>query len=139
MKLVTLLFFFIVTNTYAAVTCSPEMQTLQFNSHGYVHLRTSDNHDAWTAIEKKMIHKVVTIQDFLSNESQDSAVEIFGDYYNGRRGSNAGEIEYFKVGKKIIAKVHYWPGDNEYGAYVEVVGSKILILAEICDGDIYCL
>ncbi len=139
MKLVTLLFFFIVTNTYAATTCSPEMQALQFNTHGYVQLRTSDNHDAWTDIEKKMIQKVVRIQEYLSNETDSSAVEIFGDYYNGRRGSNAGEIEYFKVGRKVIAKVHYWPGDNEFGAYVEVVGSKVLIHAEISDGDIYCL
>ena len=115
------------------------MQALQFNDHGYTVLRTVDDHKNWTAIEKKMIHKTVTLQSWLNPMTEAEAVETFGDYYNGEQGSNAGEIVYFKVGRKIIAKVHYWPGDNEYGAYVEVVGSKVLVHAEIGDGDIYCL
>lgn len=139
MKFITLLFFFVVTHSAFAAVCSPEMQQLQFNRHGYVELRTSDNHKAWTAIEKKMIHKVVALQGYLSNITEAEALDGFGDYYEGEQGGNAGEIVYFKVGRKVIAKVHYWPGDNEYGAYVEVVGSKILVHAEIGDGDIYCL
>lgn len=139
MKLITLLFFFIVTHSAFAVTCSPEMQQLQFNRHGYVQLKTTNADVGYTAIEKKMIHKVVGLQDYLSNLSEADALEAFGDYYEGERGSNEGEIEYFKVGRKVIAKVHYWPGDNEYGAYVEVVGPKVLVHAEIGDGDIYCL
>lgn len=132
MKLVTLLFFFIVTNTYAASNCSPEMQALQFNRHGYVELKTTNFDTGFSALEKKMIHKVVTIQDYLTSNSPEQSLEDFG-------GSADGEIVYFKVGNKVIAKVHYWPGDNNYGAYVEVVGSKVLIHAEIGDGDIYCL
>lgn len=139
MKFITFLFFFIAVNSYASTKCSPEMQALQFNRHGYTELRTSDDHKAWTAIEKKMIHKTVTLQSWLNPMTEAEAVETFGDYYNGEQGSNAGEIVYFKVGRKIIAKVHYWPGDNEYGAYVEVVGTKVLVHAEIGDGDIYCL
>ncbi|MES2528077.1 MAG: hypothetical protein V4598_13365 [Bdellovibrionota bacterium] len=131
MKFVTLLFFFIVTNSYAAV-CSQEMQALQHNRHGYVELKTSNFDTGFSALEKKMIHKVVTIQDYLAANSVEESFENFG-------GSADGEIVYFKVGRKVIAKVHYWPGDNEYGAYVEVVGTKVLVHAEIGDGDIYCL
>ncbi len=135
MKFITLLFFFFAVNTYAGTKCSPEMQALQYNEHGYVTLRTSDNHDAWSSIEKKMISTVVALQEYIKED----ALEVFGDYYEGERGSNAGEIVYFKVGKKIIAKVHYWPGDNEFGAYVEVIGSKVIVHAEIGDGEIVCL
>ncbi len=117
------------------------MQQLQHNRHGYVELRTSDNHNAWTPIEKKMIQKTLTLQDYLGVLNENESLRIFGDFYENETetGSNAGEIVYFKVGNKVIAKVHYWPGDNEFGAYVEVVGSKVLIHAEISDGDIYCL
>ncbi len=132
MKFATLLFFFIVTNSYAATTCSPEMQALQFNRHGYVEFKTTNFETGFSALEKKMIHKVVTIQEYLTTNSAEQSLKDFG-------GSADGEIIYFKVGNKVIAKVHYWPGDNEYGAYVEVVGSKILIHAEIGDGDINCL
>ncbi len=139
MKLVTLLFFFVVASSAFAAQCSQEMQALQFNRHGYVELRTSTNHEAWSTIEKKMIRKVVALQSYLSAVTEAEALDAFGDYYNGKLGGNAGEITYYKVGNKAIALVHYWPGDNQYGAYVEVVGSKILIHAEIGDGDIYCL
>ena len=139
MKFITLLFFFISVTTYAGTQCSPEMQALQYNEHGFVTLRTSNDHFNWTAIEKKMIHKAVTLQSYMSEESEEASLEFFGDINGCEQGENAGEIVYFKVGKKIIAKVHYWPGDNEYGAYVEVMGSKVHVLAEIHDGDINCL
>lgn len=132
MKLVTLLFFFIVTHSAFAAKCSQEMQALQFNLHSYVELKTTNFDTGFSALEKKMIHKVVTIQDYLTNNSPEQSLEDFG-------GSADGEIVYYKVGNKVIAKVNYWPGDNQYGAYVEVVGSKFLIHAEIGDGDIYCL
>lgn len=132
MKLVTLLFFFVVTNTYAATKCSPEMQVLQFNRHGFVELKTSNFDTGFSAFEQKMIHKVVTLQDYLTTNTPEQSLEDFG-------GSSDGEIIYFKVGNKILAKVHYWPGDNEYGAYVEVIGSKILIHATIGDSEIACL
>jgi hypothetical protein len=130
MKLITLLFFFIVTNTYATV-CSPEMQALQYNEHGYVEMKTSNFDTGFSAIEKKMIHKAVIQQDYLSDNSPEQSLEDFG-------GSADGEIVYYKVGRKVIAKVHYWPGDNEFGAYVEVIGSKILIHAHIGDSEIIC-
>ncbi len=138
MKFITLLFFFIAVNTYAGTQCSPEMQALQFNERGYTHLRTADDHFSWTNNEKKMIHKAVTLQSGMTDLTEEESLEFFGDFVSCETGSNAGEIQYFKVGRKIIAKVHYWPGDNEYGAYVEVVGSKVLVLAEIHDGDISC-
>ena len=35
--------------------------------------------------------------------------------------------------------VHYWPGDNEYGAFVKVQhGKKVVVLATIVDGIIRC-
>lgn len=132
MKLITLLFFFIAANSAFAASCSPEMQQLQFNRHGYVELKISNFDTGFSALEKSLIHKVVTIQDYLSTNTPDQSLEDFG-------GSADGEIFYYKVGRKVIAKVHYWPGDNEYGAYVEVSGSKILILAEIGDSEISCL
>lgn len=139
MKIITLLFFFIAVNSYAANTCTPAMVALQSNEHGYVTLRTSNDHFGWTENEKQMIYKTVTLQEYNREFNVDESLEIFGDFYGCEQGENAGEIVYFKVGKKIIAKVHYWPGDNEYGSYVEMVGSKIHVLAEIHDGDVSCL
>jgi hypothetical protein len=114
------------------------MQALQYNEHGYTHLRTENDHYFWTDTQKKMIHATVTLQSYLSDATEEESLEYFGDFSGCEVGTSAGEIEYLKVGKKIIAKVHYWPGDNEYGAYVEVVGSKVLVHAEIHDGDIIC-
>ena len=139
MKFITLLFFFAVINSYAATTCSPEMQQLQHNEHGYITLKTRNHETGFSAIERKMIHKVVALQDYLKDVTEQEALDGFNDVYEGEAGYNAGEIVYFKVGRKMIAKVHYYPGDNEYGAYVEVVGSKVLVHAEIIDGEIYCL
>lgn len=139
MKIITLLFFFIAVNSYAAYECSPEMQALQFNEHGYTVLRKKDDHLAWTNVEKKMIYKVVALQEYLQPLTESEALEIFGDFYEGEQGFNAGEITYFRVGRKIIAQVRYWPGDNEYGAFVEVIGSQVLVHAEIGDGEINCL
>lgn len=139
MKLITLFFFFFVVNSYASTQCSPEMQALQYNERGYVTLKTTNHETGFSAIEKKMIHKVVALQEYLKDVTEQEAMDAFNDVYEGEIGYNAGEIVHFKVGRKMISKVHYYPGDNEYGAYVEVVGSKVLVHAEINDGDIYCL
>lgn len=138
MKLATLLFFFILANSAFAAKCGPEVKAIESDSPSVIHLRTAKNHGQWTATEKKMIHKTVTRQEWLAKHSEAQAVEEFGDYYRGEIGSNAGEINYLKIGKKIIAQVIYWPGDNAYGAYVELAGTKVIVLAEIHDGDIYC-
>ncbi len=131
MKFITLLFFFVATQSFAATKCSPEMQALQFNRHGFVEFKTSNFDTGFTAIEKKMIHKAVLQQDYLSSNTEAQSLEDFG-------GSADGEIKYYKVGRKVIAQVHYWPGDNEFGAYVEVIGSKILVHASIGDSEIIC-
>jgi hypothetical protein len=131
MKFITLLFFFIAVNSYAGTKCSPEMIALQYNEHGYVELKTTNFETGLSKLEEKMIHKAVTQQDYLSTNTPEQSLEDFG-------GSADGEIVYYKVGHKVIAKVHYWPGDNEFGAYVEVVGSKVIIHAHIGDSEIVC-
>lgn len=64
------------------------------------------------------------------------------DHYNDRDqepGSNAGEIIYYKIENKTIALLHFYPGDNEYGAVYEISAQgKFRSIALINDGEIVC-
>ena len=73
--------------------------------------------------------------------SEAHALHIFGDYYEDETetGSDAGEIIYFKLASQKFITVHYWPGENEYGAIFEMKNGKIIHIANIGDGSIECL
>jgi hypothetical protein len=52
---------------------------------------------------------------------------------------DAGEIEYLTAENTKFALVHYWPGENEYGAFIEIKNNKsIKVMASITDGFIEC-
>jgi hypothetical protein len=100
---------------------------------------------AISANEKLMIQTAVllSVEEALT---PDQAVDVFTDRENG--GSLGGDISYFEVkaGRKTasIAKVTFFPGDNEYGALFRVwkydngqVSSSLI--GTIGDSDIYCL
>ncbi len=102
-------------------------------------VKQTNDHKKWTAIEKKMIHE--TIKSPESKITQFEALRYFGDYYEDstEEGSNAGEIQYFRAGNFKFALVHYWPGDNEVGAFIELgPKNQIKILATVSDQWIEC-
>jgi hypothetical protein len=67
------------------------------------------------------------------------SLESFGDYYDGRPGPNAGEIVYYNIQGKQIVLVHYWPGENEYGAFYQInKNASVKLMATISDSFISC-
>lgn len=102
-------------------------------------VRVAKNHRKFTSVEKQLIHKTVTLQSWLQNISAKESLETFGDYSQGRRGVNAGEIAYYNVDGKQLILVHYWPGENEYGAFYRLnKNGSFKLLAEVTDGYIFC-
>jgi hypothetical protein len=92
-------------------------------------------------VERSMIYKIMTLEAWREVKTEYQAVRQFMDYndYDSNPGTNAGEINYFKLGNKTIALVHFWPGDNEYGALFELsAADKFILLAYIQDGDLDC-
>lgn len=133
---------FIVTNAFAADICKFE-ETWEFEealkAEKIKPVRVAKNHKKFTSVEKQLIHKTVTGQDWLKNNSMEESLEAFGDFYNGRQGSNAGEIKYYNIEGKQFILVHYWPGDNEYGAYFMLNrNGSYKRIADIGDSFITC-
>jgi hypothetical protein len=103
-----------------------ELRESKITSH-----KTSSNSKRFTFIEKDMIHLTMTLQESYNwFSAQDSLVEF----------SHGGEISYYQIDGKEYALVHYWPGDNEYGAFFELKGRSraYRLVAEIHDSSIYC-
>ncbi len=99
------------------------------------------DHNNWTTLEKKIIHTTITSDNYYARLNQAESLRVFGDYYDDsiKTGSNAGTIQYFAVGSYKFVLVHFWPGDNEVGAFVEVSPQgKIKILATISDQWMEC-
>lgn len=106
-------------------------------------IKRHDDHKRWSSIEKKMIHETIKTDGYSEKINEYEALRQFGDYYeegDTEEGSNAGSISYYKYGKAKFALVHYWPGDNEVGAFLEIgPKGKIKILATISDGWMECV
>lgn len=139
--LISLLFSFsAVANTDF---CSYE-ETYQFfddlNSQGIKHSKRARNHKRFTFLEKNLIHLTITLQSWYVGVSREEAIQTFSDVNeNGERGPNAGEVLYYQFGTKNYVLVHYWPGDNEYGAFYELkVAGAYELKGIIRDGGIYC-
>lgn len=132
MKFALLLALFITTNVFAVDICQFE-ETSDFRdsieSQGLKAVKLTTNSKKFTSVEKHLVHKTVTLQDYLKDLSQVEAVQEFAD----------GEIEYFNFeGNKIIL-VHYWPGDNEYGAFFKInKNGSFKLLATVSDSFIEC-
>lgn len=141
MKLILLLAVLLSSQAFAANLCHFQ-ETWEYvealEAEGIKQTRTSRNHKRFTFLEKRMIHLAMTQDSYNKGVSQDEALILFGDYYNGRMGSNAGEIKYFQVKGAEIAIVHYWPGDNEYGAIFVVKNGSYRLLASLSDSFIEC-
>lgn len=102
-------------------------------------VRVAKNHKKFTSIEKQLIHRTVKLQGWLKDVTLKESLEAFGDYYEGRIGENAGEIIYYNIDGKQIILVHYWPGENEYGAFYQLnKNGSYKLIAEITDSFIEC-
>ncbi|WP_408097983.1 hypothetical protein ACJVC5_03395 [Peredibacter sp. HCB2-198] len=141
MKFLLALALLVTTNAFAIDLCSFE-QTWELDealeSMNVRPLKVSDNHKSFTNVEKQLIYTTVIQQDWRAGVSMKEALEIFGDYYDGKLGSNSGEIKYFNVKGQKFAIVHYWPGDNEYGAIFKHINNQFHLIASIGDGEISC-
>ncbi len=126
---------FFSLNAFALHPCEFEM-TQDFRealtASGVKPLKVSKAPSKFRFIEKQMIHLTISLQEWLSGVSRNEALELFVE------DRNDGEILYYHLDGKDIALVHYYPGDNEYGAFIEMKGSAFALLAEIRDSDIYC-
>lgn len=142
MKLIIALALVLSAQVYAADICSfPETSDFigALKEEGIKPARTSKNHSKWTFTEKAMIHLTISLENHLKGVSREDALKQFADWYDGKPGSNAGEIVYFDIAGKKFALVHYWPGDNEYGAYFQVkMDGSFKMIAEIQDSFITC-
>lgn len=133
MKTLIAILFLISFNSFAVDICQFE-ETPEFHdalkAAKIKSVRTA--RAKFTSVEKQLIHKTVTRQDWLKGNSVEQSLEDFG-------GSADGEIKYYTIEGKQFILVHYWPGDNEYGAYfmLNKNGSHKLI-AEISDSWISC-
>lgn len=141
MKFATLLFFFVFTHAFAG-TCTPEVQAIFLDENAEMKpVKVSENHDRWTKIEKRMIRDAVASDGYWKDISISAAVEMFADKHEwsgGLPGSNAGWISYFELNGRRLAKVVYFPGDNEYGAIFQVGSRGYKMLSAVHDGDLSC-
>ena len=142
MKYILLAVLMITTNAFAVNVCDFN-ETSDFRrsleSEGVAPVRVAKNHRRFTSVEKQLIHKTVTLQSWLENISAKESLDTFGDYIGGRRGANAGEISYYNLDGEQLILVHYWPGENEYGAFYRLnKNGSFKLLAEINDSYIFC-
>ncbi len=95
--------------------------------------KTVSEHSAFTNLEKKMILMALKTDSLNSDIDEEEALRLFND------DVDAGEIEYLTADNTKFALVHYWPGENEYGAFIEIKNNKsIKVMATITDGFIEC-
>lgn len=133
MKFLVLFFFFFLANTYAA-ECTYEVNRVFFDSNKteISVIRVSNADTNFNSVERDLIHRTLKVQSHYSRISQTEALQIFTEAY--------GEIVYFQVGLKFLVKVHFYPGDNQYGIiYDQKYQAHFKKVAEINDGDIYCI
>lgn len=141
MALLALLFSF---SAFGSVEFCSFAETHQFfdelASKDIKHIKKSRNHKRFTFLEKNLIHLTITLQDWYVGVSREDAIRTFSQIDEmGERGMNAGEVLYYQFEGKNFVLVHYWPGDNEYGAYFELkVAGSYELKAVVRDGGIYC-
>lgn len=130
MKILTAIFCLLVTTqAFCFDLCSyQEISDLQLEK-----FKISKNPKRFTFAEKNLIHWSISLQSFYEGISRQEALKLFNE------GSNEGEVVYFQVEGVQLILVHYWPGDNEYGAFYELRTEGISrLLAKVEDGFITC-
>lgn len=144
MKLFLFLFMTIAFNSYAVDICKFE-ETWEFKNklkdEGIVPVLVSKNHSKFTTVEKRLIHKWLSSQSGRRNTSLEQSMEEFSDSrLTGKPGPDAGEIIYYNIEGKKYVLIHYWPGENEYGAYFAVnKNNTYKLIADITDSFIECV
>jgi hypothetical protein len=129
-NLILILFLFITTKAMAFDLCSYQ-QTSQIEiSRSKVSKRPS----RFTFAEKNLVHRTIALENYNRGISRPEALEIFTE------ASSEGKIVYFSKNGKDYILVHYWPGDNEYGAfYLVSEKSAPKLIASIGDSFITCI
>ncbi len=144
MKLLALFALLFSFSAFASVEFCSFPETRDFFNElahkGIQHTKKSRNHKRFTFLEKNLIHLTITLQDWYVGVSREDAIRTFSQVdETGERGMNAGEVLYYQFQGKNFVLVHYWPGDNEYGAYFELkVAGSYELKAVVRDGGIYC-
>lgn len=119
---------------------TPDFHEAMENSKVGRQVGMNADHGNFAPLENTMIYQTVTGQEWQRDLSMEQALGEFADYneYEPGPGSMAGEILYYKIKDSRFALVHYWPGENEYGAFFELKSGSATMIAEINDGDITC-
>lgn len=137
MKLATLVFFFLFTQAFAA-TCK-DLEGIYLSEEDISVFKTSETHGKFSPMEQRMIKEAVEADGFYPNITMKEALELFADKSSYRDiGYNAGSIFYTRFKNTVLAKVVYYPGDNEYGAIFEIKGARFRMITAINDGDLVC-
>lgn len=142
MKFLMSLVFLISLNARAVDICSFE-ETSNFTDSLSIQnikpVRVAKNHKKFTSIEKQLIHKMINLDEYRATRTVQESLEEFGDYYEGKMGSNAGEVVYYNFEGKQVILVHYWPGDNEVGAFFSInKNGSFKLVATVSDSFISC-
>lgn len=142
MKTLLTLLTLISFNAFAVDICSFE-ETSNFTdaltAQNIRPTRVAKNHKKFNSIEKQLIQKMINDQGYHGTLSIAQALEEFGDYYDRKQGSNAGEVVYYNLDGKQVILVHYWPGDNEVGAFFSInKNGSFKFVANVSDSFISC-
>ncbi len=145
MKFLLTLVLLISFNSNAADICRFQ-ETWEFKNAlkelGIKPVVVSKNHAKFTTVEKRLIHKWLSSQSGRRNTSLEQSMEEFSDtrLRNGQVGPDAGEILYYNIEGKKFVLIHYWPGENEYGAFYSVnKNNTYKLIADITDSFIECV
>ena len=140
-----ILLLLITSNAFASLNICDYQETWELQealeAAGIKTSKLSSNHKKYTFSEKQMIHLAVSQQSYLSGITREEAISNFADIgYDGLPSSNAGEIKYYKLNGAEMAIVHYYPGDNEFGAIFSIKpGARApKMIATIDDSFITC-
>lgn len=102
--------------------------------------------DALSPSEEAMIQTAVIVGGMEDALTPDEAIDIFTDRENG--GDLGGNISYAKLlvngNEQVLARVTYYPGDNEYGALFRIWSyqdgrTQHTFIGTVGDRDVYCL
>jgi hypothetical protein len=129
MKFFTLIVLFVSTSAFAFNACQFQ-DTMAFGESKKIELSRTDKYNT---IEIQMIVATLKLDYWREVKDATSALAEFNE------STESGEIIYYSIDGKKIAMVHYYPGENEYGAFFEMnPQGKFKLLAKISDGDIDC-
>lgn len=132
MKIFSLLFLFVSFQALATNVCEYK-DSHEFDEKHEKSIVSKNDGNRLSSFERKMIFEFMKKDSWREIKDGLQAVREFFEGYSG------GEIVYYKIENKMIAKLHFYPGDNEYGIFYELSAGNFKELAEIQDGDIYCL